>query len=182
MATHATHPRNGDLTEMPLPASRHVVVALDGSPGSIAALRRGAAEAGATGARLVVVHVLPDGPLGPGGTEGAGGPDGPGDRDRLRAGEVDALIAATVPDGAAAAARTIIAHGDPAHVIIQHARQAELLIIGARPGGTPLDGSTLDPVLREGPCPILICSSPDTAGRLSWTVRLPARPRDPASR
>ncbi|MEU7455659.1 universal stress protein [Streptosporangium roseum] len=152
--------------EMPLPASRHVVVALDGSPRSIAALRRGAAEADRTGAQLVVVHVLQDRPDGPA-----------GERERLSASEteMDALIAATLRGGPAATARTVVAYGDPARVIIHHARHADLLLVGAGSGGAPLNGSTLDPVLQDGPCPILVCSSSDRAGRMSWTVRLPAR-------
>ncbi|MFD8562376.1 universal stress protein [Streptosporangium canum] len=151
---------------MSLPASRHVVVALDGSPCSITALRRGAAEADRTDAQLVVVHVLRDRPGGPA-----------GERERLSASEreMEALIAATLRGGPAAAARTVVAYGDPARVIIHHARHADLLLVGAGGGGTALNGSTLDLVLQDGPCPILVCSSSDTADRMSWTVRLPAR-------
>lgn len=151
---------------MSLPASRHVVVALDGSPCSIAALRHGAAEADRTDAQLVVVHVLRDRPEGPA-----------GERARLSAGEteMEALIAATLQGGSAARARTVIAYGDPARVITQHARHADLLLIGAGGGGATLNGSTLDPVLQDGPCPILVCSPSDTVDRMSWTVRLPAR-------
>lgn len=65
--------------------------------------------------------------------------------------------------------------GESARVITHHARHIDPLLIGAGGGGTALNGSTLDPVLQEGPCPILVCSSSDTADRMSWTVRLPAR-------
>ncbi|MFF5205720.1 universal stress protein [Streptosporangium sp. NPDC000396] len=147
---------------MPSSHRRHVV-ALDGSPNSIAALHRGVAETVSSGAELVVVHAVPE--------------TAAGDQVHRVAGEamMSTLVEVALRRQPAVAASTVIVHGDPADAIIDHAEKADLLLIGAAFERPPFDGSTIAAVLRGCHCPVLVCSSPDLPGRMSWTVRLPAR-------
>jgi nucleotide-binding universal stress UspA family protein len=132
-----------------VPGQRHVVVGVDGSVNSLAALRRAAAEAERRHARLDVIRV-PD----------AGTAAHPlrtiGQWLRLRT-----LAARTLRRSQHFTTRLHIAHGDPGTVLTDAARNADLLVIGARihsEHGNPFGGDTVPRVLEKAPCEVLICA------------------------
>ncbi|GHE48637.1 hypothetical protein GCM10017673_57910 [Streptosporangium violaceochromogenes] len=147
---------------MPSPMRRHVV-ALDGSPCSVSALRRGVTEASAAGTELLALHVIPETLA--------------NDPAHRIAGEamMDALVDAALGGRPLASVGKEIAYGHPAEVIVDRTGETDLLLIGAAFTGAPFDGSTVAAVLRGRRCPVLVCSSPDLSDRMSWAVRLPAR-------
>jgi nucleotide-binding universal stress UspA family protein len=130
-----------------MPEPRQVIVGVDGSPNSIAALRRASNEAHRRSARLDVVRVL-------GGTPG-----------RIRTARawlrLRALAARRVPRSRHILTRLRIAYGDPATVLPEAAERAELLVIGARLNseyGNPFGGHTVPIVLDTSPCEVVICA------------------------
>jgi len=130
-----------------MPEARRVVVGVDGSPNSIAALRRASDEASRRSARLEVVRVLS-------GTPG-----------RIRAARawlrLRTLAARRIPRSRHILTRLRIAYGDPAVVLPEAAERAELLVIGARVNsqhGNPFGGHTVPTVLDTSPCEVVICA------------------------
>ncbi|MEU5878663.1 universal stress protein [Spirillospora sp. NPDC047279] len=146
-----------------IPEPRRVVVGVDGSSNSIAALRRASQEAARRHARLDVVRVLST---------------GPGHADRLARsarewGRLRALAARIVPRPRQITTRLRVMYGEPAAVLTKVAQHAELLVIGARvhsEHGNLLGGDTVPAVLQHAPCEVIICA--DHATRL-------ATPADP---
>lgn len=131
------------------PDHRRIVVGVDGSPNSIAALRRAADEAERRHARLEVYRVLPEGR--PRGVIGS-----VNQWLRLRS-----LIARELPTTRHPMTRLHIAHGDPAAALVRAAGRAELLVIGAREHsehGNPLGGPTVPAVLSGAPCEVIVCA------------------------
>jgi len=130
------------------PDQRCVVVGVDGSPNSLAALKRAATEAQHRHARLDVYQVL---------LEGRAGPlDTLTQWLRLRS-----LVADELPTAQHLTTRLRIATGDPATALIKAARHAELLVIGAREHsehGNPLGGPTVPAVVSGAPCEVIICA------------------------
>jgi len=131
-----------------LPDQRCVVVGIDGSPNSLAALHRAANEAQRRHARLDVYRVLPDEPTGPlrTATEWL----------RLRS-----LVADQLPTTQHLTTRLRVTTGDPAQALITAARHAELLVIGAREHsehGNPLGGPTVPAVISGTPCEVIVCA------------------------
>ncbi|MEU6036792.1 universal stress protein [Actinomadura sp. NPDC047616] len=133
-----------------MPGPRCVVVGVDGSPNSIAALRRAVTEAHRRNAVLDVIHVL-------------GSHDG-GPRPlrtvvewlRLRR-----LAAREIPRSRRLTARLRVPVGDPGQVLAAAGRRAELLVIGAREHsehGNPLGGATVPVVLERAACEVVICA------------------------
>jgi nucleotide-binding universal stress UspA family protein len=137
-----------------------IVVGIDGSPGSDAALRWAADHAPAFGARLVAVHCWSP-PL------HTGGPELP-----------DAEVAAFEPDFAAVLdaaveraeggtpdvrVEKVLARGDPAEVLTGLAAGAALLVLGSR-GTSGHTGLALGSVSRHcadrATCPIVIVPTP----------------------
>ncbi|MGI8334295.1 universal stress protein [Actinomadura scrupuli] len=138
------------------PAQRCVVVGVDGSPNSMAALQRGAREAQERHARLDVIRVIsPTGSPAFLGTAAAWL--------RLRA-----LVANALPTSQHLTTRLRIVHGDPVKALVRAARGADLLVIGAREGsehGNPLGGATIPAVVSGAPCRVVICEGAATAIR-----------------
>ncbi|MGH3391533.1 MAG: universal stress protein [Actinomadura sp.] len=140
-----------------VPAQRCVVVGVDGSPNSLAALRRAAEEADRRHARLDVVRVIP--------------PDQQTSPRFLwtivRWLRLRNLVARAIPRAQHITTRLRIAYGQPHRVLPEAASRADLLVIGARKhsrrGGNPLGGDTVPTVLTSAPCEILVCAdhSPD---------------------
>lgn len=134
-----------------IPAHRCVIVGVDGSVNSIAALRRAADEAKRRGARLDVIRVA-------------------GDRGqwifsparvaawlRLRR-----LVARELPKKQHITTRLRITYGSPAGILIRAADRAELLVVGARghaPHSSLLSGDTVPRVLSASPCEVVICAN-----------------------
>jgi nucleotide-binding universal stress UspA family protein len=136
------------------PGQRCVVVGVDGSPNSLAALRRAATEAQRRHARLDVLRVLPR------------------ERPSALLGTVAEwlllrrLVARELPAAQHITTRLHIGHGEPAAALIKAAQRAELLVIGARAHsehGTPLGGPTVPAVLSGAPCEVVICADHATA-------------------
>jgi nucleotide-binding universal stress UspA family protein len=134
-----------------IPAHRCVIVGVDGSPNSIAALRRAAGEAKRRNARLDVIRVE-------------------GDRGRwilsptrvLAWLRLRRLIARELPRTQHIITRLRIAYGSPAGVLIRAADHAELLVVGARghaPHSSLLGGDTVPRVLAASPCEVVVCAN-----------------------
>ncbi|HEU5161009.1 MAG TPA: universal stress protein [Streptosporangiaceae bacterium] len=133
-----------------IPAQRCVIVGVDGSPNSLAALHRAADEARRRCARLDVIHVADE----------RGGWIFAAARVvawlRLRR-----LVAQELPRTQHITTRLRIAYGSPAGVLIRAADRAELLVIGARgdaPHGSLLGGDTVPRVLAASPCEVVVCA------------------------
>ncbi|HZB31990.1 MAG TPA: universal stress protein [Streptosporangiaceae bacterium] len=133
-----------------IPAHRCVLVGVDGSPNSIAALHRAADEAKRRNARLEVIRV-------------------PGDRGHrlLSPARVAAwlrlrrLVARELPRTQHITTRLRIAYGSPAGLLIRAADRAELLVVGARGDashGNLLGGDTVPRVLASSPCEVVVCA------------------------
>ncbi|TDC86779.1 universal stress protein [Actinomadura sp. 7K507] len=149
-----------------LPEHRCVVVGVDGSPNSMAALRRAAREAADRHARLDVVRVLePDGALAPKPLRTV--------REWLR---LRRLAAHALPRAQHLTTRLRIVHGAPGEALARAAEHAELLVIGARAHsehGSPLGGGTVPVVRRRARCGVVICAD-HTATSKTFQTR-PAR-------
>lgn len=131
------------------PDHRRIVVGVDGSPNSLAALWRAANEAERRHARLDVYRVRPEGrPMSFIGSLN--------EWLRLRS-----LVARELPAARHPMTRLHIAHGDPATALIKAAGRAEVLVIGAREHsehGNPLGGATVPAVLSGAPCEVTVCA------------------------
>ncbi|MEU8344848.1 universal stress protein [Spirillospora sp. NPDC048832] len=139
-----------------MPEHRSVVAGVDGSPNSMAALRRAAREALDRHARLDVVRVLE--------TEG-----GTTRRPLRRVREwllLRRLVAGSIPRAQHLNTRLRVVHGAPGQALTQAAEHAELLVIGARlhsEHGNPLGGDTVPVVRERARCPLVICADHTTA-------------------
>jgi nucleotide-binding universal stress UspA family protein len=136
-----------------IPAQRCVIVGVDGSPNSIAALHRAAKEAAERGARLDVVQVIDRNRRG-------GALPGP---TRLAAWlRLRNLVAGELPRAQHVTTRLRIAHGSPPGALVRAAAKAELLVVGARGhsehGGGLLGGDTVSRLLGAAPCEVIICA------------------------
>jgi nucleotide-binding universal stress UspA family protein len=149
-----------------------IVVGVDGSPGSVAALRWALAEARLRGAPLRLVHAyqVPPLPLGDAGL-GAAGMALPSiaseDVERLRAAseaEASRTIEATLErvDGEATSGIDIqrdVVEGPAASVLIEAGRGAALLVVGSRGRGGfvgLLLGSVSQQCAQHPPCAVVI--------------------------
>lgn len=134
-----------------MPEHRSVVVGVDGSPNSLAALRRATREALTRHARLDIVRVLE-----------------PGDvlaprplrtiREWLR---LRRLAARAIPRTQHLSTRLRVVHGEPGKVLAEAAGNAELLVIGARMHseyGNPLGGDIVPVVREHARCDVVICA------------------------
>jgi nucleotide-binding universal stress UspA family protein len=134
-----------------MPEQRSVVVGVDGSPNSMAALRRAAREATDRHARLDVVRVLD--------------PDEAPVRRPLRAIRewlrLRRLVARPIPRSRHLTTRLRVIHGQPGEALAEAAEHAELLVIGARVNsehGNPLGGDTVPVVRERARCEVVICA------------------------
>ncbi|KAB2352252.1 universal stress protein [Actinomadura rudentiformis] len=134
-----------------IPEQRRVIVGVDGSPNSIAALVRASKEARLRHARLDVIQVLP-----------REEPRNPSLVQRARAWlRLRALVARTIPRSRHLTARLRIAHGHPAQALTAAADRAELLVIGARvhsEHGNPFGGDTVPGILATAHCEVIVCA------------------------
>ena len=134
-----------------------VVAGVDGSPNSIAALRRAVAEAQRRDATLDVLYVI-DGDPGP-------GPYAQGLR------MLSTAMDMVCPAGSGVPVRYEIEHGCPAQAIVAYAEGARLLVIGARAhseAGNPLGGSVVWACLNRASCRMIICA--DQGSGLGMTI------------
>ncbi|WP_327381892.1 universal stress protein [Streptomyces sp. NBC_01207] len=144
-----------------------VIVGVDGSPSSLAAVETAAREARWRGAGLRVVHafhwpVMPV-PLGP-------VPQDPAEREFRDV--VENLVAEAVERARTVAPEVDVTHavvtGEPLTVLEAQSRGAELMVVGSRGMGGfvgLLVGSTTVRIAAHGQCPVLVVrEQPDPAG------------------
>jgi nucleotide-binding universal stress UspA family protein len=137
-----------------------VVVGVDGSPESYAAIRIGREEAGLRGSRLVTVMAYStEGMLGAPAGRPLATPHSP-DEDRLQAeSTLRSVVKAALGDDDSAAEEVVEA-GQPGRVLVETARDlgALMIVLSARKERTParLLGAVSQYVLRNAPCPVLV--------------------------
>jgi nucleotide-binding universal stress UspA family protein len=155
-----------------LPTSGRILVGIDGSPASVAAVRWAGREAQLRGMRVHVVHVrdqrLPTPHYAPQPRAGKPGEAGPAAGETLQAVVDEAL--GTQP---AAGVQVELADGLPARVLIDRSVGAEMLVLGSTsrsqstgPATPPVQRRTpLGPVARDclhaAPCPVVVVRSGD---------------------
>ena len=156
-----------------------IVVGVDGSAGSDAALRWAAGEARLRGSSLRIVHVyhLPHVPLTEVGVGAAAGMALPAafteDGERLRRmveGQarrvLDDALARAGEEVAGLDVERVVVEGAPAPTLIESARGADLLVIGSRGRGGFLGlllGSVSHQCAHHPPCPVVILPPPEEA-------------------
>ncbi|MEV0271463.1 universal stress protein [Hamadaea sp. NPDC050747] len=138
-------------------AKQHVVVGVDGSPSSVQALRWAADYAAATGADLVAVTAwqVPSG-------MGSGAAVLPGEDFENAAWEVVDKALATA---AVAPTTRIVERGDPATVLLDHAKDADLLVVGSRGHGEVSEvllGSVSHRCVHHATCPVVVVRAPQS--------------------
>jgi nucleotide-binding universal stress UspA family protein len=141
-----------------------IVVGVDGSPASNAALRFAAEEARLRGWKLVAVHAwlyLPTPPF----PEAGLAPvplDAPGDLERLREAaeaELDAALAEAFPDDPSVEVERKIVEDDPAVALEREAKEADLVVVGSRGQSgiaAALLGSVSKHVVDHVRCPVVV--------------------------
>jgi len=142
-----------------------IVVGVDGSPASQAALRWAAEEARLRGARLVVVHAwtyVPPAPIGQPGMipMPAGDLAGQLEAERNAAeAELEAAIGEAFPGQPQVEVETRLVEGDPAEALGSEAEGADLIVVGSR-GRTGLASALLGSVSRHvvhhAGCPVVV--------------------------
>ena len=127
--------------------THRVVVGVDGSPNSLAALGRAIAQARLRNAELDAVRVVP---------EDADEPAAAAAQAALRE-----LIARFGPDGPDVPVRLRVERGEPAAVLLIVSAGAELLVIGARAHsahGNMFGGDTVPRCLDYAQCHVDVCA------------------------
>ncbi|MEU6378752.1 universal stress protein [Streptomyces sp. NPDC046909] len=161
-----------------------IVVGVDGSEASLAALRWAASQARALGVVLVAVHawepasaaLAPYAPASAQPTE---------EEQRERAA---ALLATAVREAfgprVGPAVRAVVVQGPPARVLLQHTRDALLLALGRRARGqweAPAIGTVGRECLRHAAVPVVTVPPARPSLRTSRAVTLPERVRSGAA-
>lgn len=125
---------------------RRVVVGVDGSENSVAALHLAVTQARRRHAELDVIHVVPP------------------DADEAEVSDGAAMLAALVgrefPLGPGVEVRRRVERGDPAPILLGASADADLLVLGGREddGHSRLFGSrTVGRCLEHGRCPVEVC-------------------------
>jgi nucleotide-binding universal stress UspA family protein len=158
-----------------LPTHGRILVGIDGSPASVAAVRWAGREAQLRGLRVHVVYVrdrgLPTPHYAPHPRAGEGVPgSGPGER-------MKAVVREALGTQPQAGVQMELADGLPARVLIDRSVGAEMLVLGstspgnaspAGPAAPPAqDRAPLGPVARDclhaAPCPVVVVRSSDAA-------------------
>jgi nucleotide-binding universal stress UspA family protein len=153
----------------------YLVVGVDGSPGSLVALRFALAEARLRGSRLVAIHawVLPvaeavhpfllEVPAG-------AGPPLPELQEALTAAateRLEAALAEVADDPVGVEVERRVVEGSPAATLVEASEGADLLVVGSRGHGgfrSLLLGSVSQQCAHHARCPVVIVPSPDDAG------------------
>ena len=141
----------GPAQDVPPRQDGPVVVGVDGSPNSQAALSFAFETAALRGASLTVVHAWSDRPL----------RDLPMDW-QLMQDESEALSRLLVDDRARypdVPVEQVVVRDGPAHVLLEHARTAQLVVVGSRGRGGfrgLLLGSTSQAMIHHAACPVVV--------------------------
>jgi nucleotide-binding universal stress UspA family protein len=135
-------------------APRRIVVGVDGSPNSVAALRRAVMQAAQRHAELELAYVVAPG----------AGPLALETGTQL----LKDVVGRAFPGGPGVPARLVVESGEPAAVLVRLSASAELLVIGARAHsgeGNLLGGVTVPRCMDRALCPVDICA--DQAAHVS---------------
>ncbi len=143
-------------------AEGRIVVGVDGSAASRAALHWAAREARLRGAHLEVVHAWELPALVVAGDGGAGVPViAPGELEQA-AEDLVRREAAAITAAQCLEVTASIVRGHPAHALIEAARGADLLVVGSRGHGGfvgMLMGSVSNHVVHHAGCPVVVVRS-----------------------
>jgi nucleotide-binding universal stress UspA family protein len=145
-----------------------VVVGVDGTVASVAALRWACDQACLTGARVLALAVIEPPPLVGGGPEIAGGVAAPYmfDDEQLTA-AADAWLTKAItalPNELMQAVKRQVARGDAATVLLEVARDAGLLVLGNHRRGAisgALAGSVAQRCAHHATCPLVLVPAPE---------------------
>jgi nucleotide-binding universal stress UspA family protein len=135
-----------------------IVVGVDGSETSRAALRWAIEEAERHGSSLEAVHAWYVGYVGGAYTFDAGIIDPTIYRD-AGDGLLNAIVDAEDESGLAAPVRRLLVNDSPAHALLEAAKGADLIVVGSRGRGGfagLLLGSVSQQVVHHAPCPVLV--------------------------
>ena len=148
-----------ELVPPPLPTEQRIVVGVDGSPASMAALRWAARQATCSGGSLEVVEVYE--PVSEIAFAFGGYPAvSPVDPAEVRASALVSLRTAvqTLDEEPEGLRLIAIADGSPSHALTRAARGASMLVVGAhnRHGLGLLLGSTASSCVRHAVCPVVV--------------------------
>jgi nucleotide-binding universal stress UspA family protein len=153
-------------------AAARIVVGVDGSEESRAALRWALAEARLRQAPLTAVHAWSD-PIVPSGDIAPPAPLAPPEILRAEAEELlESVVAAEAEDAEDVVVRRVVVEGAADEVLVEASRGADLLVVGSRGLGgigSLLLGSVSRHCARHASCPVVIVRAPpptaDAAGR-----------------
>jgi nucleotide-binding universal stress UspA family protein len=136
-----------------------IVVGVDGSPSSTAALRWALGQAELTGDTVEAVNAWEQPTV-----WGDVVPVYPGDDPAATAREnLAAIVEETTGDHPDVEVTRTVAHGHPARVLLEHAREAKLLVLGNRGHGGfigALLGSVSQHCIHHADCPVVIVRAP----------------------
>ena len=142
-----------------------IVVGVDGSPASLAALRFAVEEAQLRDWSVVAVHAwlyLPPAPLAEPGLVPAPQVDVPGTLEALRDGadaEFQAALDAAFAEDPPVEIERKLVEGDAAEVLEQESKKADLVVVGSRGHSgirAVLLGSVSRHVVDHAPCPVVV--------------------------
>jgi nucleotide-binding universal stress UspA family protein len=142
-----------------------IVVGVDGSPSSRAALRWAIEEAALRDSRVVAVHAwtfVPPAPLGEPGLMPMPSGDLPRQieaEEAAAAAELEAALADAFPDGLPDTLEPRLVDGDAADALEAEAREADLLVVGSRGRSgiaSVLLGSVSRHVVDHARCPVVV--------------------------
>lgn len=91
-------------------------------------------------------------------------------RARTEQDRLEKLVRALVPDARVQLTQSAV-EGDPAHVLLEAAHDAQLLVVGSRSDGgvaSPPLGSVGQQCAHHAPCPVLVVRPLGTPHRLTW--------------
>ena len=146
-----------------------IVVGVDGSPSSGAALRWAASEAALRSARLIALHTwsyIPLAAVGDPGMIAMPSADLPGQLEAEQTAaqvELDSALAEAFPDGTPAGLEARLAEGDAGETLVAESADADLVVVGSRGRGglaATLLGSVSGHVLHNAQCAVVVVKAP----------------------
>jgi len=168
---------------MSVPAVQRIVVGVDGSAESAAALRWACREAALRGAEVHAVHVR-EAPCHSLASYAAPAPASPDDPDDVvSADSIEDLVRSVKADQAPEVEVSVeVVDGLAARILLDRSAGADMLVLGTA-NDTPGAGHSVGPVIRacvrRAPCPVVVISAAqDPAQR---EIRLPAQVGVPAA-
>jgi nucleotide-binding universal stress UspA family protein len=150
------------MSEQQNNAAQRIVVGVDGSPSSRAALRWAVRQAGLTGASVEAITAWQSPTLVALGTPFAEAEPSAGDDARIRTAAENvmrAAVAEATAESAGVAVRAEIGEGSPAQFLLDAAKGASMVVVGSRGHGGiagTLLGSVGQTLAQHSPCPVLI--------------------------